>query len=523
MHTKPRARLLAVPLLLALTATACGGGGGGEDSGAPAGGGSYSVEAHEPSFLGPPGACYESECSPIIDLLHEGLVDIDLKTDELVYRMAESIESDDQKTWTITLKEGYKFQNGEPVNADAFIRAWNYTAYGPNAAATNGFFARFEGYEALNAEKPKTKELSGLKKIDDYTFEVTLKAPFSQFQQMLVYPPAFAPAAEECIADPKACNEKPIGNGPYQIGKWQHDTQVSVKRWDGYSGERNANAKEIVFKIYKETATGFNDYLAGNIDLMQLIPESVPRARTEASDRLIEEDSSSYTYLGLPTYIDAFKDPKVRHALSLGIDREAITENILVGTEQPATSAVPPIVEGHRTDACDYCTYDPERAKQLMKDAGGLPGNKITIYFNSGSGHEEWTQAVGNEWKRLFGVNFELKSLDFAEYLEKLDADTLDGSFRLGWLMDYPSMENYLQPMYGKDGSSNYTRYTSDEFEALMAKADAASSTEESIKFYQQAEDVVLEDLPIIPLWAGQDLFVYSENLENVKYNALDG
>ena len=232
-------RATAVAAALVLGLAACGG--GSEDDPEPgyrrqptgSAGGEYIAEVTEPSFLAPASNCYESECSAILDMINDPLVTTDFETGELEFDgLAESIEpNEDQTVWTVTLKEGRTFQNGEPVDAEAFARAWNYSANPKNAQATAGFMSRIQG-------AGEGKEMSGLSVVDERTFEVTLNGPFSQFGQMLSYAPAFAPMAQECLDDLKACNEQPIGTGPYMMdGPWQHDEAITVTKWADYAGD----------------------------------------------------------------------------------------------------------------------------------------------------------------------------------------------------------------------------------------------------------------------------------------------
>ncbi|HEX6246604.1 MAG TPA: ABC transporter substrate-binding protein, partial [Nocardioidaceae bacterium] len=243
MRVKTPLRVTAVSAVLALGLAACGGGDGNGEGGdettpdaaaSPTGqpGGTYSAELTEPSYLAPASNCYESECSAVLKMVNDPLVSTNFETGELEYDgLAESIEaSEDQTTWTVTLKEGRTFHNGEPVDSESFLRAWNYSANPKNAQATAGFMARIEG-------AGKGAEMSGLKAIDERTFEVTLSGPFSQFGSMMSYAPAFAPMAQECMDDLKACNEAPIGTGPYMMdGQWEHDKGITVTKWDEYQG-----------------------------------------------------------------------------------------------------------------------------------------------------------------------------------------------------------------------------------------------------------------------------------------------
>ncbi len=530
MGRRTSRRLVAGLAAVTLLTAACGGGDDGGSSsdggeGSAPTGGSFSAQIGEPSFMAPTANCYESECSQVLSMLYTGLLRIDPETSEQVLDVAESIESEDGLVWTIKLNEGWKFHNGEPVDAEAFVRAWNYSAYGPNATQTGFFFSPVEGYDDLQGEKPKAEEMSGLKAVDDTTIEVTLSEAFSQWPLVMSYTPAFAPMAQECLDDIKACNETPIGNGPYQIsGSWEHNKGITVERYDDYQGEDVGNADQIEFKIYGNPATAFRDWQAGNLDIVSPDPTQVPQAEALAGDRVVQVDSGSFAYFGFPFYEEAFQDIRIRQALSLAIDRQTIIDRVLNGLYSPAGDVIAPFVPGSRTDACQYCKYDPEEAKRLYDEAGGIPGDTVNIWFNNDGGHEQWVQAMANGWRTDLGLDYEFKSQPFTPYLAALGEGKADGPYRLGWLPDYPSPENYLDPIYG-EGSSNYGQWSGpahEEFLDLVAEGDAAASVEEGIGSYQAAADVVLEELPVIPLWFGQTFIVYSENVDNVGYSPLE-
>lgn len=521
MSRKARSVQAAVGIAVVALVAACGGsssGSGAAGQGGGTEGGSFSYAIQEPERLAPPSNCYESECIGALSVLYTGLLSVDPKTGKPHYENAKSIESDDSKVWTITLKKGWKFHNGEPVDADAYIRAWNYAAYGPHAVRTNFFYSRIKGYDAMNTKNPATKKLTGLKKINDYKFKVILNQPFSQWLQVISYI-GFAPMAKECVQDIKACNDKPIGNGPYKMnGKWQHNRKIKLTKYDNYQGKDKGHANQISMRIYSDMETAYNDWMAGELDIVSPNPEKVEAARQQAGDRVAEKPSSEFTGLGFPTYIEAYDDPKLRQAISLAINRKAIAKNILP-LQRPAQDTISPAVPGHRKDACDYCEYQPKRAKKLFKQAGGFSGDKLVLWFNSGEGHEQWMEAIGNQLTKTLGVDFELKGVVSSRYFDSLDEGKATGPYRQSWIMDYPSPENYLRPMYSKNGLSNRTGWSDPKFEKLMAKGDAAPSMEKGVKYYQKAADVALEALPITPLFFGTGFYVHSENVTNVDYD----
>jgi ABC-type oligopeptide transport system substrate-binding subunit len=207
----------------------------------------------------------------------------------------------------------------------------------------------------------------------------------------------------------------------------------------------------------------------------------------------------------------------VREALSLAIDRELIAETIFSGTRQAADSVVPPSVDGHRKGACDACVLDVDRANDLLDEAGFDRTEPIELWFNSGSGNESWMEAIGNQLRTNLGVEFALRGdLAPAEYGPLLGTNGMTGPFRMGWSMDYPSPQNFLEPLYSTGSGANFTVYSNPEFDALVAQGNAAASSEEAIAFYNQAEDVLLEDLPVIPLFFDVTQSVHSDEVADV-------
>ena len=527
MRTRAPFRAAAAGATLALLVAACGGGDGG-DGGTPGDGateaagepgGTFTAEVTEPTFLAPASNCYESECGQILTMINDPLVSTD-ETGELIFDgTAESIESNEEQTvWTVTLKEGRTFHNGEPVDSDAYIRAWNYSQNPDNAQATAGFMARIEG-------AGEGEEASGLRAIDERTFEVTLNGPFSQFGQQMSYAPAFAPIAQACLDDLKACNEAPIGTGPYQMdGKWRHDQGITVTKWADYQGDQPAMADTIEFAMFSNPTAAYRTFQNGGLDVLSVAPEVYLEAKGELGENLIEEPTNTLTYLGFPTQQAPFDSVELRQAMSLAIDRQLIVDKVLNGLAAPSTDIVTPPIPGSRDDACEFCAYDPDRARELLAASGVDPeGVTLEFYFNADAGHEVWVEAAARQIQENLGFDYELKSTEWAQYLELLDAQEFTGPFRLGWGMDYPSPENYLRPIVGTGGDSNYTGYSNPQVDDLLVQGDQAPTLEESFQYYQQAGDIALQDMPILPMWSGVTAIASSDQIANVRYDLVEG
>ncbi|MGH9039903.1 MAG: peptide ABC transporter substrate-binding protein [Acidimicrobiia bacterium] len=510
---------------LVLLAGACSSGGSGSGEQAAGGevsGGESSVALKEPDGLLPANSTtvYSGQ---VITALFTGLVDYDPETAEPRNAMAESIESTDQQTWTIKLKSEWKFHNGETVTARSYVDAWNFAAYAPNGNENSFFFANVEGYDALQGDPdatppvaPSAEEMSGLAVVDDTTFTVRLTEPFTQFPLTLGYQ-AFYPMPTAAYGDIKAYEQAPIGNGPFMMdGAWRHDEAIRVKRFADYAGTAAA-ADAVEFRIYTADDTGFRDLQAGGLDIATSIPQAeLDAVRAEFGRRLVERRSSAFNYLGFPMTDPAFAKKELRQAISLAIDRETIIDKIFSGTREPAASVIAPLVPGSRPDACKTCTLDVPRAQQLLAQAGGFSG-PLRLWYAANQENDVPMEAIANQLRKNLGITeVVFETLQVAELKAKIKAREVTGPFLFNWLMDYPSPQSYLEPLYTSTSSSNRTGYVSARVDELIAQGNRAPTLTDSITAYQAAEDVILDDMPVVPLWFGKTRAAHSERTAGV-------
>ncbi|MEV0193561.1 ABC transporter substrate-binding protein [Kitasatospora purpeofusca] len=531
MRGATQTKWLVAATAIALAATACSTSSKSTDK-AASGGGTIAVQLGEPQHGLIPQNTAESEGAEVLGALFAGLIEYDTKTNEPKLRVAESIESPDSKLWTIKLKDGYTFHNGEKVTAQSFVDAWNWGANQDNAAEGLPFFAKIDGSADLapgKDKKPTTDKLKGLTVVDDKTFTVALTAPFSQFKTMLGYN-AFYPLPKAFFQDKKTFEEAPIGNGPFQMdGKWEHNQQIKVKRYDNFpASDGKAKLQGVTFKIYDKLETAYNDLRADNIQATDKLPISaMGTVKGEFGDRYIYKPESGVGYIGFPiaTNPATYGKPEIRKAISMAIDREAITKTIFSGTRVPADDFVNPLIPGYRKGAMgDAAKYDPTKAKALWDSVGGVPNNTIELGYNADGGHKEWIEAVANQLKKNLGVEVTTKPFEkFGKILDALGEKQYSGAFRMAWSMDYPSIENYLRPIFSKvaiENGSNYGGYVNEQFESLLDQADQAKSPEEGQKLYQQADDVLIQDLPYIPVYTYMSSAAYSKKIKNFDTDA---
>ena len=484
----------------------------------------------EPQHLLPTNTT-ESSGSEVLDSLFYPLVTFDEKN-QPVARAAESITSDDNKVWTVKLRDGFTFSNDEPVTADNYINAWNYGAYGPHAQGGSYFFERIAGYADLQsrdpdgtgpeqAGTPKSNVLSGLKKINDLTFTITLSAPFAGWESVLAYN-TFLPLPNAAFSAPGVIKDgyedAPIGNGPFKMkGSWEHDSQIQVTRRDDFKGTKPKVAG-VIWKIYQDQNSEYADLVAGNVDVQTAIPvESLSSAAGDLGARFQKSPNSVFQFVGFPTFQKEFQNPDVRRAISMAVNRQEMTTQIFLDSQAPATAFVSPAVNGYRANSCgQYCKYDPAKAKTLYQQAGGP--QTLTIAYNADGPHKAWVDAMCIQIKASLGVNCTgVPEPKFSDLLTKAENEEPVGLLRLAWVMDYPLMESYLGPLYTTNGSANYWGYSSPAFDDLVKEGDAAKTPAESIKKWQQAEDLLAKDMPVIPLRFGQNVYGYSERTSNVS------
>ncbi len=492
--------------------------------------GVVSTQIAEPKSLNPLDD-NESEGIAVLRALFTPLITYDPKTSQPAEGVAESITSaDGGLTWVITLKPGWTFHDGTAVTAKSFVDAWNYGAYAPNAMKNAGFFADIAGYDEASAGTSET--LSGLVVDSDTQFTVTLSAAQSFWNMKLGYA-AYNPLPESFYADPAAFNEAPVGNGPFMMdGTWKHDQAINVVYYPDYQGTQ-PHIAGIEFRIYADVNTAVSDLEAGNLDIV----DGVPSERwVEVQGQMANfgtSPSSSINYLGFPMYLadlggDQGKD--ARAALSMAVNRQLITDAIFDGTREPAYDLLAPVIPGHQDSVCENWSFNPAKAKELWAKAfpDGYTGT-LSIWFNEGAAHDAWVSAVANQWVKTLGIDINqirYEQLPWAEYLGKLDAKEGTGPFRLGWGMDYPHPQNYLELILagwmGADvGGANDTYFANADFDAALKAALAEPDLEKSLPLYQAADKIACENTPLMPMFYGQNQFAWSDAVSGVYVDAF--
>ncbi|MFC9943779.1 peptide ABC transporter substrate-binding protein [Streptomyces pratensis] len=529
MRGATQARWAACAVAVALAATACGGGGDGGGGGAD---GIVSSSWGDPQNPLEPANTNEVQGGKVLDMVFRGLVRYDPKTGEAKNEIAEKIDSTDSQNFTVTIKDNWTFSNGEKITAKSFVDAWNYGAALKNNQKNAYFFQYIDGYDKVHPESGSASAttLSGLKVVNDTTFTVKLSQKFSLWPDTLGYA-AFVPLPKAFYEDHDAWLSKPIGNGPYTIDQYAKGSSMNLRRWDGYPGADKAQNGGIDLKVYTDNNTAYTDLTAGNLDLVDDVPASqLKNVEADLGDRYINTPAGIIQTLAFPFYEKAWDTPgaiKVRQGLSMAINREQITDQIFQKTRTPASDWTSPVLGeegGFKEGLCGpACEYDKAEAKKLIQEGGGIPGGQLKISYNADTGsHKEWVDAVCNSINNVMGDNKACVGGPvgtFADFRSQVSTQKLTGAWRAGWQMDYPLIQNFLQPLYYTNAPSNDGKWSDQKFDDLVDKANAESDKAKAVTTFQDAEKVLVEQMPVIPLWYQNGSAGYSDRVENVSLN----
>ncbi len=494
-------------------------------------GGTLSQFIVEP-FAITPTLAYESEGIYIVSALFDSLVEYDPITSEIGPAAAESWSAnEDASVWTFKIRQGAKFHNGTEVKAGDFKYAWERMLDPEMASEISYHLLSVKG--ATEMLDGAATELEGVKALDDYTLEVTLVEPYPDFE-LVVGHPCLGPLPKDAVeADPKF-DENLVGNGPFKMAEpWAHDQYVKVVRNDDYYGDE-PNVDGIEFKIFKDAETAFLEFEAGNLDFTE-----IPAGRLGDVTAKYGASPDGYTgnpdeqvltgpelgiyYANINNTKPPFDNVKVREAICLAINRQAISDALFDGSRKPADSVSPAGILGYEPGMWPESRYDVAAAKDAL-EAAGYPGGEgfptIKLLFNSGSYHDQVWQLVQADLKTI-GINSELESVEWAVYKDKLKKKEFDIA-RYGWVYDYPIMENALYALFYSTSADNQSYYASAEYDAQVKKARNTLDLQERLAGMRDAEKILGKDMPVAPIMFYSHFDLTSSRVNNFRYSPMN-
>ncbi|MBB4140167.1 ABC transporter substrate-binding protein [Microbacterium invictum] len=466
-----------------------------------------------------PAFAQDGETFRVSRQIFEGLVGTVPGTADPAPLLAEDWESaPDGMSHTFTLKEGVTFHDGTPFNAEAvcfnFERWYNWTGLAATEALSYYYGKLFRGY----VETPDTAVYKSCTPDGDYSVTIELNQPFAGFIPALSLP-AFAmqspSALEEYAADEiggtaeaPALSEygqgHPTGTGPFAFEEWSPGEQLTLTYNEDYWGDKG-QIDEIIFRVIDDPTARRQALESGSIDGYDLVGPADSAALEEAGYNMVSRPPFTILYLAFNQAVAELQDIKVREALSYAIDKDALISQVLPEGTQKATQFMPDSVNGWNADVTTY-EYDPQKAKDLLAEAGYDESNPLTLDFNYPVNvsrpympdPEQIFTVLSSQLNEVGVVTNPITDAWNPDYLDKITGTANHGIHLLGWTGDYNDTDNFVGVFFG--GESAEWGFNNPELFAALSQARGVSSLDEQTALYEDINEQVAEFIPGVPL-----------------------
>lgn len=435
--------------------------------------------------------------------------------------------SEDGLKWTITLRDGIKWSDGQPVKAQDFEYAWKRLVDPKTAADYRYMLDMVKGYEENNL---------AVKALDDKTLEVELAVKCPYFEEIMAFPATF-PVREDIVKDEKWAQnpETFIGNGPFKMVEWNHNQNILLEKNPDYYDAANIKAEKINFHLKDDINSIYASYRSGELDFIESVPSEETTNLLASGELQVKPYVGTY-YVSFNNQKAPFDDPRVREAFSLAIDRNFIVEKVTASGEVPAPGFVPKGVndaeEGNdfRTNGGDYYSIKPEdyeanckKAKELLKEAGYENGEGFPVVeylYNTLDSHKAIAEALQNMWQEVLGVQVTLQNQEWNVFL----TERKNGNYSIardGWIADYNDPMSFLD-MFMTGGGNNNPKYSNPEFDKLIKQAKASTDAKERFELMHKAEELAFgKDVCAAPLYYYVNKYMMKSNIEGMYYTPL--
>jgi len=478
----------------------------------------------EPRTLDPQQAQGVTEHHIIMAMI-EGLVapSIDDQS-KVVPGMADRWEhNDDYSVWTFHIGENRKWSNGDPVTAQDFVFSYKRMLTASFGAQYSENLFILKGAEDYYRGKITDFEQVGVKALDDHTLRIELVGP-TPYLLSLVQHDSWLPVNPKAILsfgkidtrDSKWTSaENFVGNGPFKMKSWRPNDVIEVVRNPLYWDAENVKLNGINFYSIENLNTMERAFQAGQLHKTDQVPlDKVPYYR-RTHPELIRIDPYEGTYFyRINVARKPLNDPKVRLALNLAVDREAIVKNILREDQKPATGYTPPGMGDYKP--LNEIAYDPARARQLLAEAGypngkGFP--KFTIHFNTLESHRAIAEAIQQMWKEELNIDVGLENQEWKVYLDTQNNKNYDLS-RSAWIGDFMDPVTFLS-MWTTGNGNNNTNWGNPKFDALIEQAARTGDPNARLEILHQAEDLFLSEAPVVLVYWYTNAYLLQPSVQN--------
>ena len=461
----------------------------------------------EPSSLDPHKVESDVENNIISDLF-EGLVSVS-PAGEIEPRLAEKWENKDNTVWTFHLRPGVTWSDGTAITAQDIVWSWQrlvspltaspYASYPGNMHVING---------AEIAQGKKAPETLGVKAVDDATLEVTLTQPNAAFLAMLAHP-SLVPLDKVLISrygDKWTKPEHIVTSGPYKLSQWVVNERIVAERNPRYWDNAHTVINKVTYLPISSETADVNRYKAGEMDIVYTVPiNQFAQLKKTMGDQLDVSPQLATYYYEFNTTRPPFNDPRVRRALNMALDKDIIAEKVLGQGQRPAWLISQPDIGGVKLHNPEYASWPRDKriaeAKKLLSEAGYNETHPLVfnLLYNTSESHQRIAIAASSMWKKNLGVEAKLQNQEWKTMLDAMHTHNFD-AVRYAWIADYDDAATFLNNFRTGD-SENTSQYSNPAYDEALRNAAKASDTTARGKFYQQAEDLLGQDVPAIPVY----------------------
>lgn len=470
-----------------------------------------------------PASTTDGESSRITKQIYESLLEFDKGSFEIMPGLAHDWEvADDGLSYTFYLEEGVTFHDGTDFNAEAVkinFERWADPEHA-YAFADDGYVYSMYGTMFGGFKGDENHVIEEINVVNDHEIEFILSQPLGFFLQnmAMTYFPITSPAALEEYG--AAINENPVGTGPFKFVSWSKDDSIVLDKFEDYRKDGLPKLDRVVFEVIPDNAARLIALRSGEIDIMDgLNPDDAASVEAEEGLELYEREENNIGYVGFNVQKEPFDNKDLRHAVSHAIDKEAIANALYAGYATPASVPLPPSYMGYN-DEVESLEYDPEKASELLAEAGYEEGLEIELWTMPVArpympDPETVSEIIQNNLEQI-GITVTIVREEWAPYLEK----TMNGDhqmYMLGWSGTNGDPDYFLSSLLHGDnvGSSNREFYANDEVDGLLNQAKLSIDQDERASFYQQAQEIIADDAPMVPLVHSRPVLATTNAVEN--------
>jgi oligopeptide transport system substrate-binding protein len=467
----------------------------------------------------------------IVSALFEGLTILDPKDLHPLPGAARTWSvSGDGRTFTFILRKNGKWSNGEPVIASDFVFSFKRMLSPRLGSEYSYMLFCMKNAEACNKGAIKDFSEVGVKALDDTTLIISLAKPTPYFLSLVSHN-SWYPVNPKTILKFGSIDERGtrwtrqgniVGNGPFMLDKWHLMTVIELKKNPFYWDHANVRLNRMCFYPIDNTQTEERAFRTGQLHITTFLPPQKIEWYKARNPGILRLDPYLATYFYLINiHRPPFNDVRVRTAPSMAIDRESIVKNILKGGQLPAWCFTPPNTGGYTCPP--QLRFDTTEARRLLAEAGfsaTKPFPPFSLLYNTSETHHTIAQAIQEMWKKYLNVKVNLKNQEWKVYLAATHSQDYDIA-RMGWSGDYNDPNSFLD-MWITGGGNNRTGWSNPAYDMLISQASECLDQEKRFALFQKAENILLEQLPIIPIYFNTNDFLADPSVKGWYPNILN-